>query len=66
MTPQKVYALRQRHGLTIDQFARVVYTTPRVVQRWESGKAEVCPARFELAAMKLHDHDALEAVEVPA
>lgn len=64
MTAQQVYALRQRHGLSLAEFARVVYTTVRTVRKWEAGSAVPCPARFELAAIKLSDQIALEQVGV--
>ena len=62
MDKNKVYQLRQRHSIDQTAFARIVYTTLRTVQRWEAGVTPVCPARFELAAMKLADSIALEQV----
>ena len=62
MDKNKVYQLRQRHGIDQIAFARIVYTTLRTVRRWEAGVTPVCPARFELAAMKLADSIALEQV----
>lgn len=53
MTPQKVYELRQRHGLTQTQFARMAYTSRNTVQNWERNRAPVDPARYHIALYKL-------------
>ena len=53
MTPQKIKQLRDRHGLTQTQFARMAYTSRNTVQNWENSRAPVDPARYHVALVKL-------------
>ena len=53
MTPHKIRQIRDRHGLSQEKFAQMAYTTKRTVQRWEQGKAPVCPARYHTALYRL-------------
>ena len=55
-TPAEVKALREQHGLTREQFAAIVLSSPRAVSYWEkeTGRGHPMPAGlWELAQLKL-------------
>ena len=53
-TPADVTALRHRHGLNQTEFGKLVYSSLRSVQHWESGAREMHPGLWELANIKLN------------
>jgi len=52
-TPENIRKLREKHDLNRDQFARLVYSTPRAVYSWELGERNMPEGLWELALIKL-------------
>ena len=53
MTPQKIKQLRDRHGLTQTQLARMAYRSRNTVQNWERNRAPVDPAGYHVALVNI-------------
>lgn len=53
MTPEEIKTLRQAHGLSVTQAARLVHVSDRTWQRYESGGISVPGAIAELFKIKV-------------
>lgn len=51
--PERVKALRERHDLTQEQAAALVYAQRRTWQDWERGVAVMHPGLWELFCVKV-------------
>lgn len=59
MTPNEVRALREKHGLTREQFGKLVWQTERAVRAWEVGERQIQAGLYELLLIKLKEDDRL-------
>ena len=53
-TPDRLKTLRRDKNLTQTDIARLVWTTLRTIQHWESGDTRIDLARWELLLIKLN------------
>ena len=56
-TPQQIKQARTDAGLTQTQAAKMLYSSCRAWQKWESGEARMNPAMFELFIIKVGKND---------
>jgi len=52
-TPEEIRKIRVSYGLTQTQAAKMVHTSLRSWQRWESVEGEIPPGYWELFTLKL-------------
>lgn len=64
-TPEKIYHARNSIGLTIDQAAKLVYSTKRAWEYWESGERSMSHAIWELFLMKISNFVPRKYTEQP-
>ena len=50
MTPKQIKALRKKHSMTQEQFARSVGVSMRTVSLWETGKSK--PSQLAVAVLE--------------
>ena len=55
--PDNIRRLREKHDLSRDEFARLVYVTSRAVYSWELGDREMPDGLWELALIKLENFE---------
>lgn len=55
--PDNIRRLREKHQLSRDEFARLVYVTGRTVYSWELGDREMPNGLWELALIKLENFE---------
>lgn len=51
--PAEIRALRESAGLSRDEFAALVHTSRRGLEKWETGERKMHPGLWELARRKL-------------
>lgn len=60
MTPRQIQMLREKHGLTREQFGKLLWQTERAVKAWEYGERNFPDALKELAFIKLKEVNLLK------
>jgi DNA-binding transcriptional regulator YiaG len=52
-TKEQIKAIRDKHGLSTSELARIIYVTDGAAHKWLSGERQMDQARWELLLYKL-------------
>lgn len=63
MTAASITALRQRLGMTVEEFAKAMGLPPATICRWEEGRGAPPSALAQSAAATLAAQHAIEFIE---